>query len=108
MGIFEMLLEIDNSLVEWLIHASPRSAEESRSMIEVLALREDLSGALNRLVSVRLKLSVARLSQDAARLAAVSAEMKKVVRTIDSVEQVISIAGTVVEIATKVVTTVLG
>jgi hypothetical protein len=108
MGMFETLLEVDNQLVDWLIHASPRNDAEREMMRRIFALRGDLDDALNQLVGDRLKLAVADLPAETARLDAVAAELKTVSKTIDGVERVLTIAGTAAEVAAKAVGFALG
>jgi hypothetical protein len=101
--MFETLLDLDNDLVDWLIHASPSNDEQRAQMREVFALRAELDDRVNQLVASRLKLAASALSDEAQRLESVAKEMKATAKTIDSVESVIAIAGTAVEIAAKVV-----
>src|SRR3954464_2282957 len=103
MALFETLLEVDNQLVDWLIHASPRNDVERDQMKQIFVLRADLDDALDQLVGERLRLSVASLADDSARLAAAAAELKNVARTIEGVEKVLTIAGTAVDVAAKAV-----
>ncbi len=103
MGIFETLLDLDDDLVEWVLHASPTSTAESAQMKQVLSLRGDVEDALNALVAYRMKLAASGLSPEAARLTALSTAMKQLAKKIDTVQQVLTIAGEVVQIAAKAV-----
>jgi hypothetical protein len=51
MDMFETLLAIDNALVDWLIHASPKTDEDRDKMKLLFGLHGDLDDALNTLVA---------------------------------------------------------
>lgn len=103
MGIFETLLDVDDELVDWVLHASPTNAAESAQMKQVLSLRGDVEDALNALVAYRMKLAASGLSPEATRLTALSGAMRQLAKRIDTVQQVLTIAGEVVQIASKAV-----
>ena len=106
MALFETLLEMDDQMVNWLLHASPTNQAERVKMKHVFALRGDLDDLLNELVAQRIKLSIAPLAEETARLNSIAGEMKRVEATIETVDKVLAIAGTAVEICRKLVAAV--
>jgi len=106
MGMFDMLLSLDDSIIDWLMHASPKTDDDRTRMLNVLAIRTDLEAKLNQLVAFRLKLAVANLPAETARLTEATATMNSIGKTIDTVQHVLTIAGTAVEVAAKALTVV--
>jgi len=103
MGIFETLMRIDDQVVDWILHATPKTDDDRDLMRRILDLRGDLEDALNRLVAYRLRLSTAALPDEAARLSAISQGMTTTEKQVETAEKVLSIVGEVVAIAAKVV-----
>jgi hypothetical protein len=101
MSMFETLLQLDDAVIDWLMHASPKNDDDRLNMMRVLALRTELEASLNDLIAFRLKLAVANLPAETAQLATATAAMKSVAKTIESVQQVLTAAGTAVEVAAK-------
>ena len=102
MSIFQLLLNFDDQLVDWILHASPSNDVEREAMRRVLALRGELEDDLNKLVAFRLKASVAALPDQAARLTSLASAMQATEQTVENAAKVISTAGEVVSIAAKV------
>ena len=102
MDIFQMLLNFDDMLVDWILHTTPADDAGRGAMRRVLAIRGEIEDDLNELIAFRLKLSASALPAEAARLTALATTMQATERQIESAEKVISTAGEVVTIAAKV------
>ncbi|CAN5809217.1 hypothetical protein BH09MYX1_BH09MYX1_06630 [soil metagenome] len=101
MGMFDSLLDADDAVVDFLIHAQPTNDAETAQMVELFALRTSLDRAINGLVAHRLALASVALAEDAKALEASTASLRTVAQTIDQIQTVVRIGGTVLEIATK-------
>lgn len=101
--VIDALLTLDNELVDWLLHASPKTDEDKREMREVLSLRTQLDRHVNRLVADKMKLATLGLGEQAGRLDALSGQIRDTVKTIATVKDVLGAAGEAVNIAAGVV-----
>jgi hypothetical protein len=102
MTLLDTLRQLDQDLVDWLLHASPRDDDERATMQRILTLRGSLSQAINGLVAGALEASAARFPDDVARVNAAAARMTAVGRSIDTAQEVLTIAGTALEVLGKV------
>ncbi len=109
MDIFQSLLNIDDSLIDWILRATPsdpNDPSERQAMQEVLASRSDVEKALNTLVAFRLKLAAAALADDTQTLEAVAKSMSNVGRDISTAQTILDLAGQAVSIAAQVIAAV--
>jgi hypothetical protein len=108
MGPIDQLLTLDDDLLDWLMHASPKSDADRVQMLQILAMRTKLDAAINDLVAHRLQLAVANLPAQTAQLEKAVQSMKQTSKTIDDLQQVLTIVGTVVQVAAQLVALVAG
>jgi len=108
MGIYETLIALDDDIVDWILHATPKTDDDKENMRKVLSLRGVLDQTLNQLVDVQLKLAANAMVDEANQLDRISAQMESTQKTIDTVQTVIGIAGTAVEIAGKALAFAMG
>jgi hypothetical protein len=110
MDIFRSLLSIDDSLIDWILRASPSDPDdddERRQMQQVLAAKSDVEKALNTLVAYRLRLAASALADDAQTLTRLADGLASVDRDIATVQTVLDYAGQAVSIASTVITRVV-
>lgn len=108
MNIFQMLLDFDDQLVDWILHVTPSTDDERDRMRRVLAIRGEIENDLNELVAYRLKLSAAALPALAARLGTLASDMQEAEYKIENAGKVVSAAGEVATIAAKALAFAIG
>jgi hypothetical protein len=111
MDMFDGLLDIDKTLVSWIIQTSPSDPDDTaqeQAMQQVLASRGDVEKALNALIAYRLQLAAAKFADDTKRMGTIAAQLDKVDVIITEVETVITLAGQAVQIATKTIAVFVG
>jgi hypothetical protein len=100
------LLSIDDSLIDWILSASPSGPnpdDQRQKMQQVLAAKSDVEKALNTLVAYRLKLAATALTADAATLQRIADGMASADRSIATVQSILDYAGQAVTIASSVI-----
>jgi hypothetical protein len=106
MDIFQSLLSIDDSLIDWILTASPSGPDpdqQRQKMQQVLAAKSDVEKALNTLVAYRMKLAASALAGDAATLQTIADGMAAADRSIATVQSILDYAGQAVSIASSVI-----
>jgi hypothetical protein len=103
MDMFSTLLQLDDDVVDWILHVSPTTPGQRDLMRRLLGERNSIEDALSELVAKRLKLSTTYFQEEAARLTALAADMKDTEKRIETAEKVINIVGEALTIAAKVV-----
>ena len=106
MDIIDVLTDIDDALVQWIIHATPASPTNTadvNDMKQVIALRGDLDGDINTIVLDRVRASTLDLSSQLADLDKVNDGLAAAAKTIATVSQVVSLATTAVGVAASIV-----
>jgi DNA anti-recombination protein RmuC len=103
MGPIDQLLTLDDALLDWLMHASPRTEDDRAQMLKIFAMRTQLDAAINNLVARRLQLAVANLPAQTAQLETAVQSMKQTSKSIDDLQKVLTIVGAVVQVAAQLV-----
>jgi hypothetical protein len=104
MDVIDILTDIDESLVQWTIHATPKpNGDGVNEMKEVVALRTELDQEINAIVLNRLRVSTLQLENEIAQLQKVDDGLKSAAKTVDTVKDVIGWASTALSLATHIV-----
>jgi hypothetical protein len=106
MALIDTLMQLESSLLDWIIEAHPTSDADKLQMKRVYALRTDLDQTINSLVAYRLKLAVVDLSAETKDLEAAADKIASVDKNISRVQDVLNIAGTAATVAAKVLSVV--
>jgi hypothetical protein len=101
--VLSAVMAIDNELVEWILHAAPKTDDEKREMKEILRLRTQLERHLNQLVLEKMKLATLGLTEQCGRLGVITVQIRATAKTITTVKEVLTVAGETVTIAAQVV-----
>jgi hypothetical protein len=102
MTLLDTLMKLDDDLVDWILHATPRTDDERTTMRQILALRGSLSQAISGFVADALERAAQRLPDEVARVNAAAAKMTTVARSIETAQTVVTIAGTAIEVVGKI------
>jgi hypothetical protein len=104
MDIIDILTDLDESIVNWLIHATPKAPEDEAAMKKLVTIRTELDDDVHTIVLKRLQLAALDLQGDIDKLNELSKRLDAAAKDISSVRDVVSIASTVVGVAASVVT----
>jgi hypothetical protein len=107
LSIVSKLLELDDTVVDYIVDAAPRSDEERAALKRLFALHAELHRRINSLLLRRLKLAAAQLTQQAEALTQLANEARAVERKIESIQHMLDLVGAAVKIVTTVVATLV-
>ena len=106
MDVIDVATDIDEQLVQWIIHATAGNADQVNQMKKVIALRGELDQAINVIVLKRLQVSAIDVSADVKQLTAIDEGLAGAAKNIDTATTIISFAATAVSTASKIVSLV--
>ena len=92
-----ILLEIEHTLSELIIHAAPASDDDVDAVRQLARLRDRIDGGINRLMELRVEAATADLTKATHELGALNAEIEKLDARLAAVRQGVTIAAKVVD-----------
>ena len=98
-----MLTDIDEELVQWLLHATPGGPHDEAQMKQVMSLRGTLDQLIEQTTLDRLKISAQSVANQVQQLTTINQHLSSLAKTVQTANDVISDATAVVGIATSIV-----